>query len=466
MISAAMLLALCVPGALLQVQSLPWTPGVSVCFPADLDLDGTAEVFVLEEFRLRAYGKGQQEPLFDRRLPPATSAFDVADIDGDDTAEVVAICGEEILALDLDTADPDEPRRLFTRKNQYSQAIGRPFPCVLVVDREGAPMIALPQVDTLEVRNLAGELAESYEVGVRAPNHLALNRPFSYWVNQHAQAGPASALEFRVSSVVSFRPLRTRDDTPVDIESATARPGTPRQQRDARQRAPEEWPWFAVGASSTHQFRGLYRAGPGDSASTTVCIRTAPLKGTPGAFKIGPPRHYPGNLVLRENRAPDFDGDGFTDLLLWKARQPSLTASSLARAATSKTWPLTLTAHAFLANKQRFEPKPMSYLTIEVPVSWWLLQSPVGPLRDLLLRDFDGDGKTDFGCFTDERTLQIWRAGEQGFGGAPAFEHRFPVPAGPVLLEADLEGLGSTTLAIESGDTLVVLRPISPILDF
>ena len=464
--SAAVGLALLLHGALLQIQTVPWTPGVSTCFPADRDLDGAAEVFVLEQNRLRAYGKQGSSPLFDRVLPTEMSAFDIADIDGDGAAELVGIRQSDIVAIRLDDGDPGEPERLFTQENQYSNITGLPFPCVLIVEREGVPAVALPQSSTLEVRSLQGELAESYAVGVDAPNRLAVNRPFSYWVNQHAQAGPAAALEFRVSSAVSFRPLRAGGGDTASGAAPDARPGTLRQQQDALQLAPEAWPWFEVGASATAQFRAFYRAGSGDTASTAICIRTAPAADRPGETKIGPPRHYPGMLAAPETKAPDFNGDGFADILLWKTRQPSLTAGSLARAATSRTWPLILTAHLYLPEKQRFAPRPAGHLTVELPVDWWLLPTSTGPLRDILLRDFDGDGKTDLGCFTDPNTLSIWKSEDGDFGRAPAFQHRFSEGPNRVLLEVDLEGKGSTTLAVESGASLIIFRPWSPVADF
>jgi len=466
MMNAMLLFGLVAHASLLQVQTVPWTPGSSSCFPADLNMDGSAEVFVLEMNRLRVFGKRDSEALVDITLPTGTSAIDIADIDYDGTAEIVAIQQQAIVAIALQGKESGKVRPLFTQENQYSHATGQPFPCVLVVDRDGAPMCALPQNGMLEVRSLTGELMESYPVGVRTPNHLSINRPFSYWVNQHAQAGPSQGLEFRISSVVSFRPLQTGEQSPIDIESPTSRLGTPRQQRDTADLAPEEWPWFAVGASPTTQFRALYGAGQSNSATTTICIRSAPSDGTPGDTKVGPPRHYPGSIILRENRAPDFNGDGYTDILLWKSRQPGLTASSLSRAATSSTWPLTITAHMFVPEKQRYAPVPSGNLVIDVPVAWWLLASPSGPLRDVFLQDFNGDGVTDFGCFTSDRTLSIWVASEGEFGSLPAFQHKFPTPMTGILLEADLDGQGSTTLAIETSDALHLLRPWSPISDF
>ena len=463
--TSTLLMTTLVWGALMQVQVVPWTPGSSSCFAADANMDGRAEIFVLEGHRLRVYGRRHTDPTLELMLPAGTAAIDVADIDHDNAAELVAIRGESVQAFPLQGESP-APRTLFTLENQYSHAAGRPFPSVLVVDREGTPKIALPQTNALEIRSLSGELAETYPVDVHTPRHLSISRPFSYWVNQYAQAGPADALEFRISSVVSFQPLETREPVPIDFEPPAARLGTRRQQLEAPDDRPEGWPWFTAGADLAFEYRALYAAAAGQPATTAIRIRTTPRDSGAGNMKIGPVRHYPGALILRQGQLPDFNGDGFTDILLWKTRQPSLTADSLSRAASRKTWPLSLTAHQFLPDKGRYAPRPFSHLSLEVPLAWWISPTSNGPLREILLRDFNGDGRTDLGCCTGEDTLAIWQAGESGFSESPDFEYRFPARIDGVLLEADLEGGGSTTLALPSGDRLHVVRPWSPLARF
>lgn len=458
--------ALAAQGAIMQVQTVPWVPGASTCFAADVNVDGRAEVFVLAEQRLRVYDRRQSEPYLELVIPEGASALDVADVDRDGAAELILILGEAVATLALSNTSEAEPAVLFSLPNQYSRATGRPFPCTLAVDRDGAPMIALPRDGVLEVRDLQGELAESYPVDVRSPRHLSISRPFSFWVNQHAQAGPVDALEFRISSTVSFRALETLEANPVDIEAPGARTGAPRQQREAGALDPDGWPWFAVGSNETGTYRALYRLEQAQSDSTSIRVRTTPANDGGGANKIGPARHYPGNLVAREGDAPDFDGDGFTDILLWKSRQPSLTWDSLSRAANRQTWPLGLSAHVFLPDKQRFSPRPWGALSLELPVAWWITPTWIGPIRNALLRDFNGDGRTDLGCQTGDAVFTIWQSSEGGFEREPAFLRTFPEPIGGIVLVADLEGEGSTTLAIETGESLQILRPWSPLTNF
>ena len=466
MTHAALLVLYCAGGALLQLQTLSWTPDKSTCFVADATMDGIADIFVVEEYGVRVYGRWTTEPLFAFELPPNTSALDVADVDRDGTADLVAVCGDKILQYPLRKKGGEEPKTLFTLENQFSRTAGFPFPSVLVVDRDHQPLIALPRDQALDICDLDGKVVESYPISVQTPYQMPEGRPFNFAISSIAQAGPSTALEFRISSVVSFKSVSAEDSLPVDIDTA-GRIGTSRQQWEADNLDPESWPWFPVGPGAAGNVRALYRTAGSRASATAIRIRTLPDPDSdnPVPDRIGPARQYPGTLLVREGNAPDFDGDGFTDILLWKSQEPSFTADTLARAAARKTWPLSITSHLFLPEKQRFAPKPGSNLTVDVPLAWLLAPSRFGPLRVVILRDFDGDGKIDFGCLTAEDTLTVWRAEENGLAREPAFQHRFSASVKQVLFETDLEGEGRTSVGLRAGNHLHILRPWSPLSD-
>lgn len=450
---------------LFDVQAIPWTPGTSLCFPADTNLDGTAEVLVLDGHLLRAYRAGLAEPLFEIDLPPGAGPIDVADIDQDGVADLLAVCGDAVLAIALGSGGADPPRELFRLENQYSHATGAPFPSVLAVDLEHAPRIALPRSGTLEIRSPSGVLEESYPIDLDQPQRFGLGRPFSYWSSQHAQAGPPDALEIRVSSAVAFRAPERGDGAIREFDTPDMRVGTPRQVSEAGARPPEQWPWFSVGtADSGDEHRALYSGSGVTGDTSTIRIRTA--NAASGEVRVGPARRYPGTLLIREDSTFDIDGDSFTDILLWKAKTPGISADSLARAASERTWPIRVTAHRYLPEKQRYSPTPSGHITIDAPIAWWLTPSRFGPLRDVILRDFDGDGATDFGCLTASDTLSVWTAEDGAFRGGPRFRRRFPAPVERIHFEIDLEGSGRSTLALECGRMLYLLRPRAAQADF
>jgi hypothetical protein len=463
MIGALMALSLMAGGTLLEIQLLPWTPDKSICFAADSNLDGQAEICVLQERTLSIYGRLADSPLHRIALPEGTSAIDIADIDRDGTADLVAVWGEQILRYRLVRGKEATPDSLFSHTSQFSQADGYPFPTVLIVEREGGPRIALPTADALEVRHMNGQLADAYPIGINAPYHVSIGRPFSYGVNQHAQLGPPEALEFRVSRVASYKPLLPDDAFPIDVaDPPTQRFGLGRPQWEASIHKPESWPWFEIARTGSGSVRGLYRKSDTNPDATLIRVRTLSVEPDMGSGDImGPARLYPGTLLLHPETSPDFSGDGYTDLMLWKSPRPGLSADSVARAAASKRWPLTITTHIYLPEKQRFEPKPQAAVSLEIPLAWFLSPASQGPLQVVLLRDFNGDHKTDFGCLTAEDTLTVWQAGESGLNPSPVFEERFPAKVDEILFEIDLEGKGATSIVLRCGNYLAVLRPRS-----
>lgn len=456
-------LGLMASGALLQVQLLPWTPDKSACFTADANLDGRAEICILQEQRLHIYGRRGTTPLHSVSLPPRTTAIDIVDIGHDKVADLIALCEERVLRYTLSGGTAGEPETLFSQPSQFSRADGYPFPTVLIVEREGVQLIALPTEESLEVHSLDGKLVNSYPIGVNAPYHVSIGKPFSYWVNQHAQSGPADALEFRVNSLASYKPLMPDGAFPIDVSTpATQRLGLGRQQWDADAHNPDSWPWFSIARSEDGTIRALYRQSNSDPDTTVIRVRTLSISqgdATAGGDVVGPPRNYPGTLILQQDALPDFNGDGFTDLVLWKSPRPTLSADALARAATSKTWPLNITTHLYLADKKRFAPKPGTLINLQVPVTWLLSASSQGPLPAVVLRDFNGDGKTDFASLTSEDVMSVWQGRETGLDPEPVFQEQFPARVDEVMFESDLDGQGTTSIAVRCGNQLAVLRP-------
>ena len=463
MTSSCLALLLVTWGGLINVQDLPWRDGETSAFVADFDMDGRGEVGVLFENRLEVFEVYRDGPTQRIALPEGTSLVDISDVDGDGTADLIAIAGDDILRIPISaagTAGP--PVRCFTRQNQYSAYSGHPIPGVLVVVRKKVPLIALPCTDALELRNLDGSLVDSYPIGLDAPRRLALGEPFNVWTNQHAQVGGDEALEFRVNSITTFKPMLPDDALPLDIADPSGRLGTTRQQREAADLGPEHWPWFQVNTSSDVQLRALYaHAGyPGDY--TVIRIRRigeARAGQGEGADNTGPVRRYPGQLVLHPEGQADFNGDGYQDLLLWKSVTLSPTVDALARAVTRGSWRVRMIAHTFAPEKSRFEARPMGTIEMTLPLGWYMASGAMNPFRAVFLHDIDGDGRTDIGCLIDDHTVAIWRATADGFEKEPEFQYPFKEAVEEVVFETDLEGEGRTTVALRSKNQLYLLRP-------
>ena len=55
--------------------------------------------------------------------------------------------------------------------------------------------------------------------------------------------------------------------------------------------------------------------------------------------------------------------------------------------------------------------------------------------------------------------MTVWKAGELGLDPEPVFQERFPAKVDEIMFETDLEGQGTTSIALRCGSHLVVLRP-------
>lgn len=447
-------------GALFDVYEIPFeTPGAQ-CFVAASDNDGIADLFVLAGNRITIYKNAQSQAVQRVILAPDTSAVDVADTDDDGANELVAVCGDRLLRYELDPGAASEPVELFRRETQLSMRGGRPYPHVLVVRREGIPLLALPCESTFELRTVSGELVAAHPIGTDAPRYVMYGRPFSSSNVDPPLVGAPDALEFRVSRVIAVEPSLPPDLLPVEAQGPLLRRGTPRQARDAAALEPDAWPWFPVRADGSNRARALY-ALSGTGLGDTLIRMQQPATGTEGAsgeIRVGPRRRYPGVLLLSEDDLPDFNGDGYTDLLLWNSPDPTPTVNTLSRAVVDGHWPIRLTVHLFSPEKERFAPQPAAQLSLVVPVVWFLGGSGRAPVQHMVLRDLDGDKATDLACSVAPQEYAVWRWTKNGFPQTPDFRTVLTERIVAVEQRIDLDGGGRTSIILRGESKLFVLK--------
>jgi len=318
----AVLTALWCAGALFEVQPIALGHGDAQCFLGQADPGGAADLFVLDGLAMTVYPDAEAAGAYTVTLLPGTSAVDIADTDGDGMGEAVTVCGERIVRYELGPNSAGEPEELFEWATQLSDTPGAPFPHVLVVQRGETPLLALPCEATFELRTLTGQVVERHDIGADAPRPVTYGRPFSAWVSEPPQVGPPGSLEVRVSRVLAFEPALPDDLLPIAIQGPMYRRGTARQVRDAAELEPAAWPWFALRRDGTTQQRVLYALSGGPRPDTVVRVR-GPAKGAvvgEGETQVGPKRRYPGILLTPEGDQPDFNKDGYVDLVLWRGR--------------------------------------------------------------------------------------------------------------------------------------------------
>lgn len=435
--------------ALFDVKTLPLgTPDVHV-FLAHADRDAQADIFVLEKYAVTILFSqdGKTRSLV---LPENATAMDVADLDNDGQTEIAAVCGDRIVAIPLH--DGGSPRDLFTLHTQLANSSSEPYPFVLAIERDGKTLLALPCEETFELRTPSGSLVSAWPVGENAPRRASYGAPFRAWTTEPPRLAGRDGLEGGVSRTYAFEPHLPPELNGSSLNVRAFRRAMPRQLRDAGALEPDSWPWFPLTFDGRSEMRVWYAvAGPG-MGDTLVRIQGYAEKSL-----MGPERRYPGQIIVLDDDAPDFNHDGYADLLLWNAPDPGISVSGLTKLVSAGTWQTQLSAHLFSTDKGRYEPVAASRISCSVPIAWFLALEEAGPLRHCVLRDFNGDGRTDLACATAPNRFCVWTYAPGGFDAAPAYEHAFPEAITEVAFKADLAGKGRTSLGIRTEHTLYIL---------
>ena len=464
---ALALIAACLPAAF-QVQAIPLSSPNACTFLAHADTDAIADLFVIDGDTLTVYPSSSNRTSFVIPLIEGASVVDVADVDMDGVSEVVAIAGDRIMLYEIPTSNAAlPPQELLRLHTQLADPAPQPAPHVLVVRNEGRQLLALPCENTFELRSIDGAVVATYPIGPEAHQRVSYGTPFSASSVYPPHIGRRDALELSIHRSIEIEPELPADLLAVEPPARERRRGTPAQARRAAGLEDESWPWFPLktdgGSAGDASPRVLYASAPPDYRDALIRVRQSQGRDTALNEKpasIGPERRYPGSLMLLENDLPDFDHDGYVDLLLWKAPEPGVSVDALTAVLTAGVWRVDLTVHLFSPEKNRYKPVPATHITCEVPIAWFLSMGPEGPLHHCVLRDFDGDGRTDFGCSTAPNRFSIWCYTETGFSVQPDFDQVFPQPITGVDFRADLEGQGRTTIGLRTQTSLYLIRAL------
>jgi len=439
--------------ALFDVKTLPLATPDAHVFLAQADRDAQADVFVLEKNAVTIFFSmdGNTRSL---DLPENTTALDVADLDNDGQTELVVVCGERLVAIPI--AEGGVPRDLFILRTQLADSSSAPYPFVLAIEHDGRTLLALPCEETFELRTPAGLLVSAWPLGENAPLRASYGVPFRAWTVEPPRLAGRDALEGGVSRTFAFEPHLPPELIGASLTARAFRRATPMQIRDAGQLEPDSWPWFPLMGDGQGDIRVLYAVkGPG-MGDTLVRIQ-----GYDGKSLAGPERRYPGQLIVLDDGAPDFNRDGYADLLLWNAPDPGISVGEITKLVSAGAWQTHLSVHLFSPEKGRYEPVAASRISCDAPLAWFLSPEEAGPLRHCVLRDFDGDGRTDFACATAPNRFCVWTFSAEGFVVKPSYEHVFSEAIVEMAFKADLVGKGRTSLGIRTEHMLhVLLAPV------
>ena len=454
MISVALLVSMTAQAAVFDVYTIPLEDPRAEVFLAQTNPEAVPGLFVLEGSRLTLHPDADAGDPITVELDRGTSAFDVADLDGDGHGEVVAICGDRIVTYSLEPGGIPTPRELFSLETQLADPSVGPYPHVLTTAKAGRTVLVLPTETALEVRKHDGSLDSRYPISSEEEPAGAKVHRFRAGSADPTQVAPAGGLEGRVTYVVEPRLEAPEDLFPAYQRQPYYRRGTALQAHDAAGLDAVLWPWFPLRTDGTTELRAHYAV----DRRTLVRLRNPERPNTAAdPFKLGPVRRYPGEIVVLAQDLPDFDGDGYVDLVLWTTPEPALSVGSMSRELLRQDRPVRVAVYLFLPEKNRFAPSPAAWFTCRVPTVRFLMQDAAGPLQNMVLRDFDGDGKTDCGLSVQENAFAVWLY-DDGFLPQPDEAHTLPEPPAELVFKEDLDGNGRTSLAFRTTRAIHVFR--------
>lgn len=449
-------LACCGFGGLFNMHEIPMESQDAVCFLAEMDDDGVADLFVINGNTLSIYPNAETDLHASLHLPPGVSAIDVADITGKGKGDLLAICGDRILHYPLNPLST-QPNELFCLKTIFSEPAPRPYAHVLAIKRGGTPLLALPCDSTFEIRGLDGHVVDSYPIGLNAPHSIAYGKPFNCASVTPPQAGLPQSLELRVHRSMAIKPNLPPDLLALEMMGPMYRKPSMRKALEAADNPPETWPWFPLKTNSSPAEKVFYALDRSYPSSTLVSIQQSNEK-SPKRMSPGPIRPYPGMPLFVDDTLPDFNADGYVDLLLWRSNTPPPALEAITRLAMGGAWPFQLEAHLYIPKNNRYAAKTSSAISLQVPFHWFFPGAVTPPLRILFLRDADGDGTSDFGCATSSSDFALWRYGKIGFSEKPDFTCSFPEALTHIELMADLDGRGRTSIILRAEKHFYVLK--------
>ncbi|MEA3364786.1 MAG: VCBS repeat-containing protein [Candidatus Hydrogenedentes bacterium] len=452
---AIMLLAACT--GVFDIVSIPLEhPGAQV-FALSADADSTAELGVLAKRTLRIYEIEEGSLQFSITLPESSSAFDIFDADGDGTAEVLTIQSNRVVLIELD-APESPPRELFRAGDLFEPAGVYPAPHIFATRRDGEWLVAIPQRSSLELRTLEGELVENISLNGEGQRPVLFERPFVARTVYPNLVGPSGSLEMHIDQVVVHDTAPPPPREGPDSSNLSGFVHIRRSKGDKYQR----WPWFSLTTDGSSQKRVLYALCEPDYEDTRIrieqAVTTQPF-GDEAGVRVSPARRYRGSLIPPWQTLPDFNGDGYTDLLLWASPQPGRSIQAVSRALTSRSWPLELRVHYFDREKNHYDPRSISTIETRVPIGWFLRPDKGMPVYLPLFGDFNGDGLTDVAFATDGNEFSVWICGEKGFSCQPSLRHTFPESLDQIEIRADLDGTGRLGAVLRGDRHIFVLKP-------
>lgn len=451
---------------LFNFQEVPLTSENSVILLFDADNDSTTDLIVLDGRDLTIYMSSNIGRPLKIRLKEHTSAFDVADLDGNGFPELISVCEGQIIRYVLSSGvDEPEPEVLFEIDTTLASNDVSPYPHVLVAEQGDEHLLLLPMENQLELRNSFGDLIATYPLQEQQVDDHTSSRFLNYFPAEQFSGGISGSMEWEIRSYTAFEAgIPQKIFFPAERDGMSGRVNF--LYRYHHKAGDEEsgfsiWPSFPLRPKKEESERVSFAMACPGHDYTLVRICDPRKKGSDtNSFDISNQTilKYPGIPVMTRTGLPDFNGDGYVDLVLCNSPEPGGSINTITRLATTGDWPLNLTVHLFSPEKKRYEPIPAARIKCDVKIDWFVAGLGTETLLNCVLRDFNGDGKTDLGFSPKSDRFSVWLYGDEGFQRKPDYERIFPEKLEGVEFCSDLGERRGVSLGLRSKNHVYILQ--------
>lgn len=378
-------------------------------------------IVILDDDSLALYPANSSKFLFKHTIPDDTLMFDLVDTNNDQMPELF------ILTPNTFHHHFKEGDGVMTESFSIEPAlpwkVDQPFLHPLIVPYMDTHHAAIPQLNAIVLKTLSGEEVATFPKVLSNTDALF---SFPIYPNQIASPG---AFEFRVDAL-----LTTPIEVPQALESKTLRESnealSPRKLRDSEKLDFEFWPQFPLSSAPDSIRTVLFASHAPEHVNTIIRMKQPVQRSVPNAtepFTISPGRMYPGTIALPESGLPDFNQDGYHDLVLWSIPLPGGSTAALINSLRSQQWALYVSVHLFNPEKGLYEAKPKTRLKTNIALQYLFTRQHQAPLHNLSFADLNNDGASDLVFSPTPNEIEVWLY-EDGFSASPQYKNTFDRP--------------------------------------
>jgi hypothetical protein len=414
----------------------------------DADSDGALDLAFMGKNSVIVYPSGKSFVPFSLLLSEETAAYDIADADSDGRNELIFFADGRFSSRGIHPNGTLEPEKtLFSVDALFPRSPYGSLRRQMTTTFEGRKVLIVPRSDALEYRTLDGAVVKQFTTKI--VTNVSVWKPKSSYMQKGAN------LPYRLSVDSEFTFERERpeflpeDKLPDDSRSNSMQLG---------ENNSEYYYWFPLKTDGTTLLRALCRRRSTRYPTTLVRIMEAGSQEDLIIQKnhsLGPERKYPGKLIETDDH-PDFNHDGYVDLALWKTQTPGMSVDSLTRAIMGGVWPFEIYMHLYSPENKRYNPAPSTRIKFNIPIEWFIRRRY--PVQDIVMKDFNGDGRTDFACKTTDSSYAVWFFTDKGFPEKPDFEYVSPERIKSTYYTGDLEGKGRLSIILALDRSFAILH--------